>query len=240
MWFPEGKRIKINQRLPPFLVYLFISSKPHTHAQFPYTSIKKLHHTVDNTYVQTMMPVIVQMAYLCLRFSLPSQHNLLTTPHTLSIKFTPYLENSSSYFMVPPEVTTITTPLHPCEWQKLLCEHPGKPLMVYFICALWNGIRVDFKNPHIITWQKPSNLSRWWMIISMQRLPNIMLLAPSAKQASRIPTLADLRSSLNTTNPTNGDWLWIFPTWQTLVLKTESEKKYAVSLTSQWTLQLTT
>ena len=49
--------------------------------------------------------------------------------------------------MVPPEATSITTPLHPKEWKRLLCEHPDRPLIHYFISSLTHGFRVGFKNP---------------------------------------------------------------------------------------------
>ena len=48
--------------------------------------------------------------------------------------------------MVPPEATSITTPLHPKEWKRLLCEHPDRPLIHYFISSLTHGFRVGFKN----------------------------------------------------------------------------------------------
>lgn len=105
--------------------------------------------------------------------------------------------------MVLPEATTITTPLHPKEWQKL-CEHSDKTLINFFISGLTHGFRVGFKNSSSKLHSTHKNLAgavqnpRWWMIISKQRLPNIVQLALSAKQTSQMPTLADLGSSLNT------------------------------------------
>ena len=69
------------------------------------------------------------------------------TYSTWLTEWTSHLENSPCSVMVPPEATSITTPLHPKEWKRLLCAHPDRPLIHYFICSLTHGFRVGFKNP---------------------------------------------------------------------------------------------
>ena len=130
----------------------------------------------------------------------------------------------------------LTIPLHPKEWKRLLCTHPDRPLIHYFISSLTHSFRVGFKNP-------PSKLrSAYKNLVGTLEHPQVgddylqaeiaekHVIGPFCK--ADIPCACINRFGV-TISLTNRDWLRIFPTRQTLVLMMASQKSYAVSFILQ-------
>ena len=59
--------------------------------------------------------------------------------------WTNHLSNQPSVVKVPPAARAVNTPLDVSNWNKLLADHPNRPLVDFFITGITEGFRIGFK-----------------------------------------------------------------------------------------------
>jgi len=59
--------------------------------------------------------------------------------------WTNHLSNQPSVVKVPPAAWAVNTPLGVSNWNKLLADHPNRPLVDFFITGVTEGLHIGFK-----------------------------------------------------------------------------------------------